>query len=67
MENYPETIAIKGQDGQGKPMVLNMSKKGDYRQYLVLNIGVDTAKSTIYQRLKKDYRSGHKVIHPQRV
>lgn len=55
-------IAIKGRAGNGLPILLNQSLVGKYRTTILQNLGVDTIKETIWQRLR--YKpGGPKTIH----
>jgi len=55
-------IAIKGRAGNGMPILLQQSLVGKYRNTILQNIGVDTIKETIWQRLKQK-PGGPRTIH----
>ena len=55
-------IAIKGRAGNGFPILLNQSLVGKYRDTILQNLGVDTIKEHVWQRLR--YKpGGPKTIH----
>lgn len=60
-------VAVKGQPGYNKPIILNPSKVGKGKRTIMQNVGVDLAKSIIYRRLhkrlNKNKHSGPGVIH----
>jgi len=49
---YRNIIACKGVGGWGKPLLLNMTRVGKYRDILLQTIGVDVGKEMIYSRLQ---------------
>jgi phage terminase large subunit GpA-like protein len=49
---YRDIIAIKGIGGWGKPLLLNITRVGKYRDVILQTIGVDAGKEMIYSRLQ---------------
>jgi len=55
-------ISIKGRAGQGYPILLNQSMVGKNKDTLLQNVGIDSVKKTIWNRLK--YKpGGPRTIH----
>jgi len=65
--NRMRVIAVKGQAGWNKPILLNATKVGKNRSTILQNIGVDGAKSVIHHRLRrqinKRLKEGPGVMH----
>lgn len=63
-------FSIKGRGGTGLPPVINRSKVGQYRQTILINLGVDSIKEVIWSRLKRNpkkedgtFKGGPKTCH----